>query len=445
MTDLEFGYELALNDYPILDKDGDEPDDHDFPDDYGEADFQEALKVREAEEAFEERVAKSVACPENIPKVTNLEIIENWEARSKNLLTAVPTGFPALDEALGGGIRGLCLMGGMTGIGKTAFALQIAAQVRDVDVYYYSIEMSPVQLTARTLARVALQNGRPEWTELAVMAQRKLPEWLVKLSMNEQRGNGKNLYLSEINEQSLSIARILNDIKRIKENKPDKAIFIIIDYLQIMKNEDPSASKRLDIDMDLMLLFAFCHKYNTSALVISSFNRTGYDVPVGLSSFKESGGIEYSADHVIGLQFSGIGEDNTRKTVKKSHYLESMKKYPRQVEAVVLKSRFSAAGGISKFEYYSANQTFKEKSLPSKKETIEDLQNKNFTEIIQFLQRNQMGVNFPVRFAEPPFPGDHKRNEYFLKQVNELVMADLQEMLIKADYNFQKGKYDEIE
>ena len=129
MTDLEFGDELALNDYPILDKDGDEPDDHDFPDDYGEADFQEALKVREAEEAFEERVAKSVACPENIPKVTNLEIIENWEARSKNLLTAVPTGFPALDEALGGGIRGLCLMGGMTGIGKTAFALQIAAQV----------------------------------------------------------------------------------------------------------------------------------------------------------------------------------------------------------------------------------------------------------------------------------------------------------------------------
>ena len=122
---------------------------------------------------------------ELISKTSSLDIVKNWYLRSKNMLTCVPTRFPALDAALGGGIRGLCLLGGMTGVGKTAFARQIVSQIRGVDVYDYSIKMSSEQLTARILSRIAFMNGRPELTESAIMSMPELPKWLIELAESE--------------------------------------------------------------------------------------------------------------------------------------------------------------------------------------------------------------------------------------------------------------------
>ena len=46
---------------------------------------------------------------------------------------------------------------------------------------------------------------------------------------------------------------------------------------------------------------------------ISSFNRENYTAPVNLSSFKESGSIEYSSDVLIGLQYDGMDYEVKRK------------------------------------------------------------------------------------------------------------------------------------
>lgn len=294
---------------------------------------------------------------EPIPKTTCLDIVKNWNKRSKNMLTCVPTGFPALDEALGGGIRGLCLLGGMTGVGKTAFALQIASQIRNTDVFYYTIEMAPEQLAARMLSRIAFQNGKEEYTESRLMSLAEIPDWLVDLAEAESERSDKELNFSEISETFISVSEILSDVKARKEKSPEKSIFIVIDYLQILKSENPADSKRIDIDTIMQLLLAFCHKFNTSALVLSSINRAGYDQPIGLNSFKESGGIEYSADSVIGLQHEGAGENK-----KRNNNGNAKNEYPRKVEAVILKSRFSSPGGASKFNYYSGNHYFKETS-----------------------------------------------------------------------------------
>ena len=46
--------------------------------------------------------------------------------------------------------------------------------------------------------------------------------------------------------------------------------------------------------------------FNIPIIAISSFNRDNYTAPVNLSSYKESGAIEYTSDVLIGLQYEGL-------------------------------------------------------------------------------------------------------------------------------------------
>lgn len=41
-------------------------------------------------------------------------------------------------------------------------------------------------------------------------------------------------------------------------------------------------------------------------VVISALNRDNYAAPISMAAFKESGGIEYGADVLIGLQLTGL-------------------------------------------------------------------------------------------------------------------------------------------
>lgn len=84
-------------------------------------------------------------------------------------------------------------------------------------------------------------------------------------------------------------------------------------------------------------------------LINSSLNRAAYDSKVALDSFKESGGLEYTSDCLIGLEFQN------RKNLD-----EERAKNPREVEAIILKNRNGEAGRNIKFNYYAAFNYFEE-------------------------------------------------------------------------------------
>ena len=69
-----------------------------------------------------------------------------------------PTGFPLLDTYLGGGLRSgeLCLLSGPQGLGKTAFALQIAryAALSDAAALVVSYEHDATTLLQRAHRRL---------------------------------------------------------------------------------------------------------------------------------------------------------------------------------------------------------------------------------------------------------------------------------------------------
>ena len=72
-----------------------------------------------------------------------------------------------------------------------------------------------------------------------------------------------------------------------------------------------------------------------------------------MAAFKESGGIDYSADVLLGLQARGAGS-------RSFNIEEEKRKDPRELELKILKNRSAALGKPIPFRYYPAFSCFEE-------------------------------------------------------------------------------------
>ena len=89
-----------------------------------------------------------------------------------------------------------------------------------------------------------------------------------------------------------------NTIAFCRKYANDKVV-VVIDYLQYIKCE--SNNDKQNIDNITRELKNITSKYNVSIIAISSLSRDG-GKRNDLTSFKESGSIEYTADYVIILK-----------------------------------------------------------------------------------------------------------------------------------------------
>jgi replicative DNA helicase len=127
------------------------------------------------------------------------------------------TGLPALDRAIGGVLpAGLTILHGGPGIGKTAFALQVAA-VCGYPALYVSCEMAELELFRRAIARTCgvvmerLRSGELTPAQVRELAERTanmapllaiadataapaLPDWLRQVA-EAQRGEADHLLI----------------------------------------------------------------------------------------------------------------------------------------------------------------------------------------------------------------------------------------------------------
>ncbi len=103
-------------------------------------------------------------------------------------------------------------------------------------------------------------------------------------------------------------------------------------------------------------------KYDLRVLLISSLNRQNYMTPIDYDSFKESGGIEYTADVIWGLQLSILNDEIFSKEGKikeKREKIKEAKARPRrQIDFVCLKNRPGRANFTLPFTYIPANDYF---------------------------------------------------------------------------------------
>lgn len=244
------------------------------------------------------------------------------------------TGFPSLDAKLDGGFLSgnLILLGAISSLGKTTFALQIAENIAlsGKDVLVFSLEMSTSDLLAKSISRNTYKVVERSKTESPRMNYYDEAD---RLSMGDVKlgrigddqvdaVNGwtrRDLFeaalaetqklrdhLRILRDNDMSVFKLEEIVKAHEEatgNKP----FVVLDYLQILKHDETTrGDRRLLIDDDVNGLKDLAVRLDIPIMVISSFNRNNYFEPVSMGSFKESGTIEYSSDVLIAMQYSGM-------------------------------------------------------------------------------------------------------------------------------------------
>lgn len=246
---------------------------------------------------------------------------------------AISTGFPSLDRILGGGIRtGLYIIGALSSLGKTTFMIQMADYIakQGRDVLYFSLEQPEREIIAKSISRetynaalIRTGSTRQAKSTIGILDGRRYKNYMQeeKRIILEATGQYKK-YADKI--------RIIEGVgnigaqeieKKIKEheiytgNKP----IVFIDYLQIMAppiDGRRSYTDKQATDKNILELKRLSREY--SIIAISSFNRDSYTEPVNLSSFKESGAIEYTSDYLIGLQYVGMDYQTDRNGKRES-------------------------------------------------------------------------------------------------------------------------------
>ena len=129
---------------------------------------------------------------------------------------------------------------------------------------------------------------------------------------------------------------------------------VFVDYLQLLAPANPRMTDKQAVDHAVLELKRISRDFRTPVVVVSSFNRESYKNRVTMAAFKESGGIEFCSDVLIGLQLEGVeGKDFDVDAAKQQN--------PRKVEAVILKNRNGPTGDTLLFSFYAKYNYFEEK------------------------------------------------------------------------------------
>ena len=272
------------------------------------------------------------------------------------------TGFSNIDENQIF-LPGLYVVGGIPSSGKTAFVWQMSEQLAENGelVFYFSYEVPEYQLLSRTLSRNTFQAD-----EVSRLSSADI----------QTGGTSRNLekYFAELVEKQFDLnvididsgIREMTAEKLVKELTPiceraEQPPVVVIDYLQIMPPSiNAKDNIKSGIDDTLKRLKDFQQATNTTFIIISSFNRLNYSQEVDFESFKESGGIEYTADVIFGLQYDmyDVDEKILKISFKKKKIIDRKKRAtPRQMHLKCLKNRHGQLYDCY-FNYYSKYDTF---------------------------------------------------------------------------------------
>ena len=303
--------------------------------------------------------------PDNVADYLETSFYDEIEhmAKSKNR----KTGFKSLDDKMGGLYNGLYVFGGGSGVGKTTLTHQIGDNLAEQGehVLFFSLEQSKMEIVSKSLSRqTAKTNLNDAVTSLQIRKGRNDETVTDAIEVYSKVARRMNILEGNL---STSTATIREKVQTYQKRN-NVAPVVIVDYLQILQAPEDTfnMNDKKRIDDSVSELKRISRDLGIAVIVISSFNRTNYYSPVGFDSFKESGGIEYTADVVLGLQYEVMNEEpflsEKKLGEKRTKLAEAKAESPRQVELVCLKNRFGtdyrqSFSYFAKHDYFEENQT----------------------------------------------------------------------------------------
>ena len=327
----------------------------------------EALKADrmaffDAVKATERRTSK----PDNTSDYISLFMAGEIEELKENATRK--TGFANLDAETGGVYPGLYAVGGISSVGKTTFIYQMADQMAAAGqhVLFFSMEQSRLEMVSKSIARTTAQADiNTAVSSIAIRTGTLTPVVLDAADRYSQTVGGR---LSVIEGNfNCTVSFIGEYTRKYIENNGVKPV-IIVDYLQVLRPEkDPETGRKPTdtkqvVDYNITQLKRMSRALDIPVFVISSLNRSNYLTPVDFESFKESGGIEYTADVVWGLQLNVMNDPifDKEKGVKEKRekVREAKAAIPREIELVCLKNRYGRSYNVH-FRYYPQYDLFR--------------------------------------------------------------------------------------
>lgn len=207
----------------------------------------------------------------------------------------IDTGYKELNQMLNGGFDvGLYVLGGKSGIGKTALCLQLADQIAKLGqkVLYFSYEMTASELLKRSFIRLSDKKYNMSSDIVTILSDNEIKEKYKEI--------GDNLYIFDTYKSNTldsesyihEVDKVIHEYIATTNNKP----FVVIDYLQIMNDKEYTPTLREKFRNISRTLKQISTKHDITVLVISSINRSAYNDKPSLDAFKECGEIEYSSN-----------------------------------------------------------------------------------------------------------------------------------------------------
>ena len=335
--------------------------------------------------AFKERIEQAqyntATRPDNtagyIDHFMEREILELMERSN------IKTGFSELDKQSGGLYPGLYVIAATSSLGKTTFVHQISDQLAAAgqEVLFFSLEQSRLELVSKSLARILRQMKQgtiPGAESVGMIApttsldiRRGRGGALINIAANEYKDRVKDRLSIIEGNFNCNISFIGDYIRQYIERTGSRPI-VVIDYLQILQpaTEDKRGTTKETIDMTVTELKRISRENNLTVFVISSVNRTNYLSPIDFESLKESGGIEYTADVIWGLQFNCINEPLFAKDKaikeKRDRIRQAKAAKKREIQLVCLKNRYGIASFDCLFDYEPEFDLFTQRTGESK-------------------------------------------------------------------------------
>ena len=225
------------------------------------------------------------------------DVLENLHRlqTDKDAATGLPTGFSGVDKLLVGmGDSDLVLVGARPGMGKTAFALNVATNVAlssGKKVCLFSLEMSAEQLTSRMIASEALVDS------YRLRSGQLDPEDWKKIADAAMRLSATDILIDDTS--GITVTAMKAKLRRV-----ENLGLVVIDYLGLMESEQHYDNRALEVSVISRGLKLMAKELRVPILCCAQLSRgpeSRTDKRPQLSDLRDSGAIEQDADVVMFL------------------------------------------------------------------------------------------------------------------------------------------------
>lgn len=262
-------------------------------------------------------------------------------------VTGIPTGFPRLNKYTHGFQPGnLVVLAARPGVGKTAFALNLAfnAATRGYPVAYFSLEMPAEDLFKRLLAGETSisHNSLVTGYGLNEAVRRRIKEGCNVLS-------GLKIYCD--NTSGIKLLDLVANVRKLKAKEPDLAL-VIVDYIGLISPNKigKEQNRQLEIQQISQTLKKIALELKIAIIAVAQLNRNVEQrggEPM-LSDLRESGSLEQDADIVIFLS-----QTSTEKALKAFKANEDQAKASKEIDSAI-NTVISKEGGGGGAKYVNA-------------------------------------------------------------------------------------------